>query len=112
VLRQLDEKGLQRDLNLGMENLTLLNQEHEISLLTALARYPEVLEKAALQYEPHLLIHYLRELAQDFHTYYNAHQFIVDDVPLRNARLNLICSVKQVLHNSLSLLGIHAPEAM
>jgi arginyl-tRNA synthetase len=112
VLRQLDEKGIPRDLKLGMASLTLLNQEHEISLLTALARYAEVLEKAALQYEPHLLIHYLRELAQDFHTYYNAHQFIVDDVALRNARLNLICAVKQVLSNSLTLLGIHSPEAM
>jgi arginyl-tRNA synthetase len=112
VLRQLDEKGLQRDLNCGMENLTLLDQEHETHLLTALSRYAEVLEKAALQYEPHLLIHYLRDLAHDFHTYYNAHQFIVEDVLLRNARLNLICAVKQILANGLNLLGIHAPEAM
>lgn len=112
VLRQLDEKGLQRDLNCGMANLTLLNQEHETQLLTALSRYAEVLEKAALQYEPHLLIHYLRDLAHDFHTYYNAHQFIVDDASLRNARLNLICAVKQILGNGLNLLGIHAPEAM
>ena len=112
VLRQLDEKGLVRDLNGGMANLTLLTQEHEVHLLTALSRYAEVLEKAALQYEPHLLIHYLRDLAHDFHTYYNAHQFIVDDVNLRNARLNLICAVKQILGNGLTLLGIHSPEAM
>jgi arginyl-tRNA synthetase len=112
VLRQLDEKGYKRDLNLGMASLTLLNQEHETSLLTALSRYAEVLEKAALQYEPHLLIHYLRDLAHDFHTYYNAHQFLVDDAPLRNARLNLICAVKQILGNGLNLLGINSPEAM
>ncbi len=112
VLRQLDEKGLPRDLSLGMQNLTLLTQEHEINLLTALSRYAEVLEKAALQYEPHVLIHYLRDLAHDFHTYYNAHQFLVDDVALRNARLNLICAVKQVLHNGLTLLGINSPEVM
>lgn len=112
VLRQLDEKGYQRDLNLGMANLTLLNQEHEINLLTALSRYAEVLEKAALQYEPHLLIHYLRDLAHDFHTYYNAHQFLVEDALLRNARLNLISAVKQILGNSLTLLGINSPEAM
>lgn len=112
VLRQLDEKDYQRDLNLGMANLTLLNQEHEMNLLTALSRYTEVLEKAALQYEPHLLIHYLRDLAHDFHTYYNAHQFLVDDALLRNARLNLISAVKQILHNGLNLLSINAPEAM
>lgn len=112
VLRQLDEKDLPRDILCGMANLMLLTQEHETHLLTALSRYTEVLEKAALQYEPHLLIHYLRELAHDFHTYYNAHQFLVDDVLLRNARLNLICAVKQILGNGLNLLGIHAPEAM
>jgi arginyl-tRNA synthetase len=112
VFRQLDEKGLQRDLNLGMANLTLLNEEHEKNLLTALGRYAEVLEKSALQYEPHLLIHYLRDLAHDFHTYYNAHQFLVDDAALRNARLNLISAVRQILSNALTLLGINAPEAM
>ena len=112
VLRQLDEKGLQWNIQSGMEHLTLLSQDHETQLLTSLSRYAEVLEKAALQYEPHLLIHYLRDLAHDFHTYYNAHQFIVDDANLRNARLNLICAAKQILGNALNLLGIHAPEAM
>jgi arginyl-tRNA synthetase len=112
VLRQLDEKGFNRDLNLGMANLSLLDQEHELNLLTVLSRYAEVLQKAALQYEPHLLILYLRELAHDFHTYYNAHQFLVEDANLRNARLNLIGAVRQILHNGLTLLGINAPEAM
>ncbi len=112
VLRQLDEKGLQRDILLGMDNLALLTQDHETALFTTLSRYAEVLEKAALQYEPHLLIHYLRQLAQEFHTYYNAHQFLVAEAALRDARLNLICAVKQILGNGLGLLGIHAPEAM
>lgn len=112
VLRQLDEKNWERDLNLGMKSLTLLTASYEVTLLTTLSRYSEVLEKAALNHEPHQLIHYLRALANDFHTYYNAHQFLVDEVSLRNARLNLITAIKQVLSNGLNLLGIHSPEAM
>ena len=112
VLRQLDEKNWERDLLLGMANLTLLTEEHETNLLGTLARYPEMLERAALQHEPHQLIQYLRELANEFHTYYNAHQFLVDDAKIRNARLNLICAVKQVLANGLGLLKINTPEAM
>jgi len=112
VLRQLDDKGLERDLVLGMENLDRLTEPHESALITTLSKYPEVLEKAALQYEPHQLIHYLRDLANNFHTYYNAHQFLVDDAALRNARLNLICSAKQVLANGLSILNINTPESM
>jgi len=112
VLRQLDEKGWERDLILGMENLDKLTEEHESVLITALAKYPEILEKSAIQHEPHLLINYLRELATAFHTYYNAHQFLVEDAELRNARLNLICGAKQVLANGLSLLNINTPESM
>jgi arginyl-tRNA synthetase len=112
VFRQLDEKGLDRNLNLGMENLGLLNAEHELNLVNKLSRYPETLERAALQHEPHQLILYLRELANDFHAYYNAHQFLVEDAPLRNARLNLIAAVRQVLANGLGLLKINTPETM
>jgi arginyl-tRNA synthetase len=112
VFRQLPEKGYIHNVELGMANLPELSAEHESVLLTTLARYPEVIERAATQYEPHLLINYLRELATDFHTYYNAHQFLVESDTLRNARLNLISSVQQVLVNGLILLGISAPEAM
>ncbi len=112
VLKQLADKGLQRDIQLGEESLHKLTEQQEINLVSSLTRYPEVLERAALQYEPHLLINYLRELAAEFHTYYNAHQFIVDDVAVRNARLNLICAVKRVLANGLNLLRINTPEAM
>ena len=112
VFRQLPEKGYIHNVELGMANLPELSAEHESVLLTTLARYPEVIERAATQYEPHLLINYLRELATDFHTYYNAHQFLVESETLRNARLNLISSVQQVLVNGLILLGISAPEAM
>jgi arginyl-tRNA synthetase len=112
VFRQLDEKGWERNLSLGFENLVKLTEDHEISLLGTLARYPEIIERAALQYEPHQLVHYLRDLAHEFHTYYNAHQFLVEDACIRDARLNLVDAVKQVLANGLSLLNINAPESM
>ena len=112
VLRQLDEKGRARNIILGMEHLNLLTESHETELLTTLSQYPEVLERAAINHEPHQLIHYLRDLANQFHSYYNAHQFLVDDEGLCNARLNLICAVRQILANALSLLKIHTPESM
>lgn len=112
VLRQLDEKGLPRNLPRGMEHLHLLSEPHESDLIGTLTRYPEVLEQSALQHAPHHLVHYLRELACDLHTYYNAHQFLVDDADLRDARLNLIAAVRQVIANGLALLGVSAPEAM
>ena len=112
VLRQLDENAWERKLLLGMENLQRLTEAHEINLVGTLSRYPEVLERAALQHEPHLLIQYLRELANEFHTYYNAHQFLVEEAELRDARLNLICAVKQVIANGLGLLRVNAPESM
>ncbi|MBK8817018.1 MAG: arginine--tRNA ligase [Methylococcaceae bacterium] len=112
VFRQLVEKGLTRDIPSGMAHLQLLSEEHELGLMSTLERYPEVLERAALTHEPHQLILYLRELANDFHTYYNAHQFLVEDDNLRNARLNLIAAVRQVLANGLKLLNINTPEAM
>ncbi len=112
VFRQLDEKGWSRDIKQGMDNLDKLSQPHETELVATLSRYPEIVEKSALKYEPHQLILYLRELANEFHTYYNAHQFLVEDSALRNARLNLIDAAKQVIANGLDLLNINAPESM
>ncbi|PKM43822.1 MAG: arginine--tRNA ligase [Gammaproteobacteria bacterium HGW-Gammaproteobacteria-1] len=112
VMRQLGEKGLSYDQAAGLKHLHLLGESHEQELIQALTRYPEVLEAAALNHEPHQLAHYLRELANGLHTYYNAHQFLVDDAGLRDARLALIGAVRQVLRNGLSLLGVSAPETM
>lgn len=112
VLRQLSEKGLQRDERQGAMNLHLLHEDHEQALMVNLSRYPEVVEAAALNHEPHLVAHYLRELAYDFHTYYNTHQFLVDEGSLRDARLNLIVATRQVIRNGLALLGVSAPESM
>jgi arginyl-tRNA synthetase len=80
--------------------LARLTEPHEISLLKTLARWPEAVETAALSEEPHQLTHYLRELANDFHTYYNAHQFLVDDAELRDARVQLILAVRVVLRTA------------
>ena len=112
VMRQLEEKRLSYDQSAGLNCLNLLSENHEQKLLRNLSRYPEILETAALNHEPHLLTHYLRELATDFHTYYNAHQFLVDSTGLRDARLSLILAVRQVIANGLGLLGVSAPERM
>jgi arginyl-tRNA synthetase len=112
VFRQLKEKGLTRDLARGRAALGRLTESHEQALMATLARYPEVVESAALAHEPHQVAYYLRDLANDFHTYYNAHTFLVDDAGLRDARLNLIDAARQVLANGLRLLGVSAPESM
>ena len=112
IFRQLDEKKMTHNAPSGSENLSLLTETHETDLIKSLAKYPEIVEKAALNEEPHQVAHYLRELANELHTYYNAHQFIVDDENIRNARLNLITATRHVLHNGLKLLGVSAPESM
>ncbi|MCP4696104.1 MAG: arginine--tRNA ligase [Gammaproteobacteria bacterium] len=110
VMRQLGEKGWEWARNEA--DLSLLDSEHEQALLITLSRYPEVTEAAAKSYEPHQLAYYLRELANEFHTYYNAHTFLVENAAMRNARLNLILAVRQVLRNGLAILGVSAPEKM
>ncbi len=112
VFRQMDEKKLTHDTKMGSENVALLSESHETALVTSLAKYPEIIEKAALNEEPHQLVHFLRDLANELHTYYNAHYFIVDDEALRNARLTLIVATRHVLNNGLKLLGVNAPESM
>jgi arginyl-tRNA synthetase len=112
VLVQAAEKGISAEISEGVANLECLTEAHEQALLTSLSRYPEVVESSALNEEPHQLTHYLRELANDFHTYYNAHQFLVEDESLRDARLKLILASRQVLRNGLNLLGVSAPERM
>lgn len=112
VFRQLSERSLAWDKTEGENQLPRLTEDHEQALLSMLSRYPEVINSSAMNYTPHLLAHYLMDLARDFHTYYNAHQFIVDDVPLSQARLTLITAVKQVITNGLSVLGVSSPETM
>ena len=114
VLQQAADRGIALDLTPvpGHGKLERLTEDHEIALLKTVARWPEAVEAAALTEEPHQLTHYLRGLANDFHTYYNAHQFLVDDAELRDARVQLILAARQVLRNGLNLLGVSAPERM
>jgi arginyl-tRNA synthetase len=112
VFRQLRDKSVQWNKDAGIASLSDLVEPQETSLLSTLSRYPEVLELAADNRAPQHLVHYLRELANDFHTYYNAHAFIVDNAPLRNARLTLIAATKIAVANGLAILGVSAPEKM
>jgi arginyl-tRNA synthetase len=112
VFRQMPEKGYTYNQNEALADLSVLTESHEIKLLSALARYPEVIENAAQAYEPHQLVYYLKDLANDFHTYYNASHFLIDNNEVRNARLALIVATKQVIQNGLSLLGVSSPEEM
>ena len=112
MLTKLTAEGMAWDQTQGLENLQQLSTAAEIALMQQLELYPEVLANAALTYEPHQIAHYLRDLAGNFHTYYNAHRMKIDDTPLRNARLTLSIATRQVLANGLHLLGVDAPEKM
>jgi arginyl-tRNA synthetase len=112
VQRQLASKGCVYDAAVALSSLDTLTSPHEIALLTALGRYPEIIQLAATNRAPHALVHFLRELANCFHTWYNAEQFIVEDARLRNARLALAIATQQVVRNGLRLLGVSAPETM
>lgn len=112
VLRQMNEKGMHFNQATIPEDLTVLDNSYETALLNRLLLYPEVVLTAANEYAPHQIGYYLRDLANEFHTYYNACQILVNDESLRNARLSLICAVRQVIRNGLDLLGVSAPEAM
>jgi arginyl-tRNA synthetase len=112
LLRQMDERGLAFDLEHGLAQPLDPGDAACRDLLTELARWPEVVAAAGEQLEPHLVTTYLLELAQAFQTYYNDHQFLVDEADVRDARLALALAVRQVLANGLDLVGVHAPEKM
>ena len=112
MLRKLEEAGQSQVTDALLKDLGALELDEERDLATQLSRYPEVLSQAATHLEPHHLTHYLRDLAGQFHAYYNAHKVLVDDASLRNARVVLSLAVRQVLANGLSLLGVTAPQEM
>ena len=112
VMKQLAARALRYDAAEALANLARLDGAHETAVLTAIGRYPETLAQAAANRTPHTLVHFLRELAQTFHTWYNATPFIVDDSATRNPRLALALGTQQVLRNGLALLGASAPETM
>jgi arginyl-tRNA synthetase len=97
---------------LGEVDLTPLAGARELALLQRLGEYAEMVENAAVELAPHQIVFYLRELAGEFHSYYNAERILVAETPLRWARLALCLAVQQVLRNGLSLLGVSQPEKM
>ena len=109
VQRQCAEKGLSPS---TAANLSRLDNDHELELIKQINLYPERVQSAAMRREPHIVVNYLRDLANQFHSWYNAHHFIVDDVELRDARLALAAAVGQVMKNGLTLMGVSAPETM
>ncbi len=110
VMKQLGSKGFTYDA--AAADHRLLTNTHEQAVITAISKYPEVIGHAAQARAPHALVHFLRDLANTLHTYYNAEQFIVEDAALRNARLTLVLAVAQVIRNGLGILGVSAPETM
>jgi arginyl-tRNA synthetase len=89
-----------------------LNSPREGTLLAKLAEYPEALQRALEELGPHQVAFYLRDLAGELHSYYNAERVLVDDVSTRMARLALMCATRQVLRNGLALIGVSAPSRM
>ncbi|MES0873891.1 arginine--tRNA ligase [Sinimarinibacterium thermocellulolyticum] len=113
VFQQLADKNGQWDADTAKLTLHRLTNEHEKALLTLLARYPEMLERAAAAYTPHTVVFFLKDLAEALHSYYNTHRFLVEDDPeLQAARLALIRATGQVIRNGLAILGVSAPEKM
>lgn len=112
VWRQLSEKKITWDQAMGLSQLTLLTEEGEKNLITAIASFPEIILSSAEQYAPHKLAHFLQTFSHYFHTLYNSHRFIIEDDHLRNARLCLMAATQIVLQNGLKLLGVSAPQSM
>ncbi|UZW60382.1 arginine--tRNA ligase [Lysobacter enzymogenes] len=112
LVRQLNERGLSYDQAHGLAQPLDLDDVAAHELIVTILRYPDVVAAAGRDLEPHQVAAYLLELAQAFQTYYNDHQFLVDDDAQRHARLVLAMATRQVLANGLELLGIHAPEVM
>ena len=112
VMRELSQRNLEHDQAQGLASLGLLTESHETELMASLAAWPEVVERAARDREPHQITSHLRKLANGLNTYYDAHRWLVDDAPLRDARLCLILATRQVLANGLRLLDVSAPEVL
>ena len=97
---------------LAQADTSALTLDHERALMERLMAYPEAVENAARELSPHLIAFYLRELAAEFHSYYNATRILVDDEGVKLARLALATAVQHALRNGLALLGVSAPQKM
>jgi len=112
VFRQLEEKKYNYNEEIGIDNISLLVTNKEKLIMSALSRFPEVIELSANNRAPHNLAQYLRELANEFHSYYNDCTFIVEDESTRNARMLLIKATQLIIKNGLELLGVSSPKSM
>ena len=119
VLRRAGEEGGNGNANAGagaersgLGHLSRLTEDHELGLLKTLSRYPEVVEAAAEACEPHQIAHYLRDLANAFHSFYNSHTILAGEADLRSARLTLVEATRQVIADGLGLIGVSAPSTM
>jgi arginyl-tRNA synthetase len=108
----MEERGIEHDPARGLAALALASEPQEQRLIRRISSFAETIEHAAVNRAPHTLVHYLRDLANDFHTYYSAHQFLVDDPALRDARVSLAFAAQVVIRNGLRLLGVSAPDTM
>ncbi len=109
VFSTAQERGITVDETIDYSQLT---SETEETLLTALAKFPEVVQAAAKAFEPHQITYYLRDLANALHSYYNACKFLDSEAELRNQRMALLRATQQVLNNGLTLIGVSAPQKM
>ena len=98
--------------NISEGLIELLSSNHESQLMKKISEFPDIVFLSGEEKSPHYIATYLKELAGDFHSYYNDSKFLVDDVNLQSARLSLVFAVKQVIKNGLELLGLSAPEKM
>ena len=106
-----EEKGLPTLVD-AQPDYGRLEESREMELIQTLSKFPELVEAAARGQEPHQVAYYLRDLATDFHAYYNAHPFLSSEPDVRLARLGLVDATRQVIANGLALLGVSAPEKM
>ena len=110
IFRILDDNDSR--FNFDKHKLNLLNKDEELNIMKKLSSYPDIIINSAKKFEPHLLTNYMKELAQEVHSYYNKYQVLVDDKDLRNARLSLMQATKHVFENSGKIVGITMPEKM
>jgi arginyl-tRNA synthetase len=107
-----DPEAMRADVLAGRVSLEALKLPREFALIARLAQFPELVSEAADSLAPHALAFWLKDLAAEVHSYYNAERFLVDDEDVRNARLALLVAARQVLRNGLALIGVSAPERM
>ena len=101
-----DDEALQK------ADLNRLDNAHELAVAAKLGEFPEVVEAAARELAPHMIAFYLKDLAAEFHSYYNAERMLVDDVELKDARIALAAAVRQVIRNGMAIIGVSCPQSM